>query len=603
MAGAFIRCCFCGETFDERKLRGTWLERSCPRCSQRLSEQTYDDQAKDVLKRHRPQLGKRGRKKLDELAFGRYYTSEWFRLACASKGSESADKGLFGLRPEYAKDGTFTLVPDDADRSPEGSWGISAEYRVFDALRREIVHGGIELRERTTTADRRSGATLSHDADGKREASPDAGPGSKRLGPNSPASKKEPRAHDPLAGTRLVPHLVFPWLPGQKPQQWGARDRAEIDCVLMCESCAIVVEVKRHTHHVRASNDFHSIRERTDDGQFRSAKEVLEQVDNCVGAFAERQQLYPENRIFKLIVFVDPHSFKCASTRFRADTLISYLDDEGEHFCTAVRELASGFDAIASPSDIQKLADSMLERFGNTAESKSGSIVRGHDPSTGKTRKRTDAMLNALEKQARNGHSPLHGARLLRYPTCEVEMGKRGKPLRTKETSVSGILLTRTHAVLIMGRIWPVHVNTHVPFATVYTGDPKDGAKHIEDAIRHDWDLDEIRYKNRSGSLTMMTYLSKKLVDVERYRERNRVCTMNVFIGPTSFYSDCEEFRSRAFSGYWRKSGDNIVAALETLVSGAEPIMTQKELDRLADELAAIGAPTGKTKHARPKND
>ena len=84
--GATIRCCKCGGGFDERALEGVWLERRCPLCGKKLSEETYDKSA--------AHLGKRRARERDELALARFYTSEWFRLACAGQGSEAADKGL-----------------------------------------------------------------------------------------------------------------------------------------------------------------------------------------------------------------------------------------------------------------------------------------------------------------------------------------------------------------------------------------------------------------------------------------------------------------------------------------------------------------------------
>lgn len=490
-----------------------------------------------MLKRHRPQLGKRGKRKLEELALARYYTSEWFRLACAGQGSGAADKGLFGLRPGYdKKTGAFDLVPTDNDRSPEGGWGVSAEYFVFDALREEIV---------------RDGSSLS----------------------------------DAL----LVPHLVFPWLPGQKPKQWGAKQRAETDCVVLSESCAIVVEVKRRNHHIRASADFKHVRERTEDGSFRSAPEPIEQVARGAASFEERQQLYSPDRIFKMIVYVEPLSFECKGSAFRDGWLISWLGAAGEApFLSAVRELTLELEPIAGKRDLLELGERMMSQFGNTSERRRGRIVCGQGPAFRNRMRLTGALMSKIASRARSGASAFYGARVLTNLVCEVQVGKRGGEPRYKHVKISGLLLTRSHAVLIDAKCWPVHVNTHVPFATVYTGDASEGAVHVDDSIRHDWDLESIHYVNRSGSLTLLKYASKSLEELDRYRERNRLCTMNVFLNPTSFHSDCEEFRQKTFIGYAKGKSDNVLAALEHLSASAVPIMGQAELDELANEIAAI---------------
>ena len=233
------------------------------------------------------------------------------------------------------------------------------------------------------------------------------------------------------------------------------------------------------------------------------------------------------------------------------------------------------------------LAERLLAEFGNTYARRRGGIVDvGALDGVGR---RSRAFLKALDQKTRDPRSALHGAHLLRGVACEVEAGKRGKEQKLKQVKVAGLLLTRSHAVLVDARCWHVHVNTHVPFATVYTGDPDDGAECVQADIRHDWDLGEINYKNRSGSLTLLTYVSKSLTELDRYRERNRLCTMHVFVDPASFVSDCEEFRQRTYLGFWRGAQDNVFAALEQLESGAEPIMSQRELDRRASELLQRG--------------
>ena len=123
----------------------------------------------------------------------------------------------------------------------------------------------------------------------------------------------------------------------------------------------------------------------------------------------------------------------------------------------------------------------------------------------------------------------------------------------------------------------------------MYTGDPAEGAQAVADDIRHDWDLDAIHYRNRSHSLTLTNYVAKCMPELDRYRERNRVCTLHVFIDPASYYSDCETFRQKSFVGYWRGRDNNVIAALEALIADAESIMTQKSLDKFARSIAAIG--------------
>ena len=522
--GAQVTCCHCGGAFDERKLGGTWLDRRCPQCGERLSEEAYDAQAEDAL--------------------SRYYTSEWFRLACAGQGSTAPDRGLFGLEPSYAA-GAFTLTPADDDRSPEGGLGVSAEYFAFDAVRAEIARPG-----------------------------------------------------SPLAGAMLVPHLVFPWLPGQKPKQWGAKHRAEVDFIIMCGSCAIIVEVKRHDRHVRVSSDYQRIRESTEGGSFRSASEPVEQVQRGADSFAERQSAYPPDRIFKMVVFVDPLSFECKGSAFRDGWFAAALEGgDASRMVDALRTLVKGLDPIVKPAEIAKLAADFLAEFGNTRARRVGRIVDVGSPAS--RGRRTNAFLNALDGKTRRAKSPLSGARLLRGLTCEVETGKRGKGRgkgkrngkaaetpKFKEIELAGLLLTRAHAVLVDVRRWPVHVNTHAPFATVYTGDPAEGARIVEADIRHDWDLDEIHYKNRSGSLTLLTYAGKSIIDLEPWRERNRVYTLHVFVDPASFVSDCDEFRSRTYLGFWRGAEENVFDALEALEASSEPIMSRPEFDRLVATLS-----------------
>lgn len=537
--GVGITCCRCGGEFDERTLSGGWLDRRCPLCGERVSEESYDALAADVFARHRPQLGKRGRRELDRLALARYYTSEWFRLAHAGQGSEAPDRGLHGLHPGYDEDTQrFALVPGDDDRSPDGGWGASAEYAVFDALRAEIIREG-----------------------------------------------------SPLEGALLIPQLVFPWLPGQKPKQWGAKHRAEVDCLLICKSCAIVFEVKRRTHHVHASRDCAHMRERTADGaSYRSASEVAEQVERGADSFAERQDRYPRERIFTMVVYVDPLSFECARSSFIDGRFVSYLDASGQpHFMEALRNQVAQYDDIVSDADLHELAAHMMASFGNTHEPHQGCIVRGRGPNMGSRMRRTAAMLNTIDECTRNERSTLLGAHLLTNLECEVQLDRRGGTPKTKRVALPGLLLTRSHAVLIDAKRWPAHVNTHAPFATVYTGDPAEGAKHVDDAIRHDWDLQAIGYRNRSGSLTLLTFVSKSIAELERYRERNRVCRMNVFVDPETFYSDGSAFKQKAFIGFWKGKRNNIVTALEELASSAEPVMTQKQLDKLAAEIARIG--------------
>lgn len=516
--GTKVRCCKCHELFDERTLAGGWLERRCPVCGKKLSEEAYDKAAAATSKRKKRERG--------EFAVARYYTSEWFRLACAGQGSDAADKGLRGLKPGYSGAGAFKLEPADGDRSPEGGLGVSAEYFVFDSLRAEIA-----------------------------------------------------QSESPLAGSFIVPHLMFPWLPGQKPKQWGAKQRAEVDCVLFARSCAIVVEVKRRSHHVRVSDDFRHIRERGEGGSFRSASESVEQVERGADSFFERQALYPRDRIFKLIVYVEPRSFTCKGDRFSDGWFASYLDSQGHaHYVDAIRTLVGSLEPIASKRAVRALSERMLDEFGNTIERRRGHVVGTQDSAVVAKRRRTNAMLDALEAKTHDKRSALYGARLLRNLECDVQIGKHESDFQTKRANVTGLLLTRSFAFLIDAKRWPVHVNTHSPFATVYTGDADDGAQFVEDSIRHDWDLDEICYRNRSGSLTLLKYLARSLEELDEYRQSNRVCTMNVFVDPLSFCTDCDTFRQRTFIGYWNSHSNNIFAALEDQVESAQPIMTQQEL-------------------------
>lgn len=552
MEGATIRCCLCGGDFDERALEGAWLDRRCPLCDSRLTEEAYDAAAADVIARHRPALGRKGARSLERLALARYYTSEWFRLACAGQGSKAADKGLFGLVPGYdPATGAFTLEPGDEDRSPEGGLGTSAEYFTFEALRREIT-----------------------------------APGS------------------PLANTRLLPALVFPWLPGQKPKQWGARHRAETDCVILNEFFACIVEVKRRNHHVRVSRN-QAVRECTESGSYRSASEPLEQVQRGADSFAERQRLYPRERIYRLVVYVEPLSFEGGFSSFRDRLLVSWVGSDGSaQFTKALLELTRTLSPIAAPQQVSALAEELLDRFGNTKERRVGRILIGNRTLDGSRQHRTSAMLRSIEARCEDDRSPLHGSHLLTNLLCEVQVDRRERRNRKsgengtapsdsislKRVDIPGLLLTRTHAIFIDAKRWPVHVNTHASFATVYTGDPAEGAEIVEADIRHDWDLDAICYKNRSHSLTLPNYVSKCMPEVDAYRERNRVSTMHVFIDPASFVTDGDTFRQKAFIGFWRggREGDNILEALEAYVSGAEPIMTQAELDRFANRLARV---------------
>lgn len=538
--GISVICCACGKRFDERALDGEWLNRRCPLCGKRLSEELYDKAARELVKGPgvvRPGRGRMtARAKLDNLALARYYTSEWFRLACASRGSEAPDKGLYGLGPRYDGEGKLVLEPADDDRSPEGGWGRSAEYRVFDALRAEVA-----------------------------------------------------RRKSPLAGARIVPCLMFPWLPGQKPNQWGARERGELDCVLMAESFALVVEVKRRNLHVKASADYAHVRERNEEGSFRSAHEVVDQVTNGAEAFAERQSLYPPERIFRMIAYVDPLSFTCKGRGFKDGLLVSTLPDDGEApFIADIRALAQSLSPVATRKQIRALAHDLHATFGNTHKPRTSRIILGTGAPSKKERL-TDRMLDALKQRIADEGSPLHGARLVEHPECEVQFMRKGKPGKTTTMRLAGLLLTRTHAVIIDARAWPCHVNTHVPFATVYTGDSSRGAKPVKEPIRHDWDLAPIGYENRSGTLTLMTALSRSLDELLAYQERNRACRCHVFVNPESFYSDCDDFRSRTFIGYWKGRRDNVVGALERLVESKSPIMTQEELDDLADSIERIG--------------
>ena len=523
--GLKIRCCKCKEEFDERALEGTWLDRRCPLCGKKLSEEVYDANA--------ARFGKRRARERDELALARFYTSEWFRLACAGQGSEAADKGLHGLKPGYTASGTFTLEPDDDNRSPEGGFGVSAEYFVFDAIRAEIARQG-----------------------------------------------------SPLEGSYLVPHLVFPWLAGQKPKQWGAKHRAEVDCVLFTRSCAIVVEVKRRTHHVRVSGDYRHIRERTENGAFRNASEPVEQVERGADSLCERQRLYPRDRIFHMIVYVDPHSFTCPGNRFEGGWYASYLDQKGkDHFIEAVCEQVKSLDPLAGKKAIRTLSERMLQEFGNTIEKRRGHVSGLQDASKVAKRRRTNALLDALEAKTREKRSSLYGAKLFKNITCEVQMGRHEKDFKPKGVEVTGLLLTRSFAFLIDAKRWPVHVNTHSPFATVYTGDADEGAEFVEASIRHDWDLDAIHYRNRSGSLTLLNYVARSLEELDVYRESNRVCTLNVFVDPLTFCTDGDVYRQRTYIGFWNSRGDNIFGALEEQVKSAPPIMSQRELDELAGSL------------------
>ena len=550
--GTKILCCKCGEHFDERTLEGTWLKRRCPVCGKRLSENFHDAEARAVIAKLRRSRHDKAddtaertdelERKLGELAFARYYTSEWFRLSCASRGSESSDRGLFGLSPSYDRvSKNFRLGPADPDRSPEMGLGASAEYFVFDALRAEIT-----------------------------------------------------KKSSPLAGARLLPGLVFPWFPNKKPQQWGASVRAETDCVVLGESCAVVIEVKRHNHHVKASADSEHVRERSAEGaSYKSANEILEQIENGAAAFEERQELYPHERIYRAVIFVEPLSFACKQTQFRNGVLVSCLDHEndGAHarFIEAFRQLFGNLEPIAEAQDVSSLAEHLMNKYGNTAAPNEGSIIQGQGPAFPTHMRTTAKMLEHIERLTADPQSPLFGARLLTNLSCTVQTGKRGKPRQEKQVGVAGLLLTRAHAILIDTRSWHVHVNTHVPFATVYTGNPKKGAKPVNDEIRHDWDLDPIHYENRSGSLTLFKFVAKRVEELAVYRDRNRVCSMNIFLNPASFHSDSGEFRQRTFIGYWSRKSNNIVAALEELTLNAEPIMSQEDLDAFAVEIASIG--------------
>lgn len=360
-------CPHCNASFTQEKLAGSYLNRTCPVCNQPIVPEDFDLQAKRAKEeieeyeaaKEEPQkkvdkytklmkatrffllrplhryFEKKRNKALDEIekladhqavltrriasrALMRYYTSEWY----ARTGQPLIRKVIspFQLVPYYDENSIWKLP-----RGKKALSGMTAEFAVFEELLKYVTN-------------------------------PESGV---------------------LYRAQLVPNIYLPRPSKQATQQGRFWD--QIDLVLLTRCAVFVIEIKRRYKDIRANAPFKRIpskslpygspKNATDEPASEDvwdSEETSALYQNSRHALAVNDviDLFPFDRIYEQVVFVEPHSFESDCFEFIDNVNVSCLTDE-LLFMAPIEKVCRELDPIAIQEQIDELGEKLVSTYGD----------------------------------------------------------------------------------------------------------------------------------------------------------------------------------------------------------------------------------------------
>lgn len=354
------KCPHCGGFFHVRAINGGFLARMCPLCGGSLSEELYDAEARRAKEAHltASELRDEVRAKLRELEDNLRSSQKWWQFLRRRK----AKRGIAAVRPvfeERQKAVKSALVHFKAIKDSRyhcGEWYLSTHVPLVNA------EGPKESRYRLHTGyDGPNGSfTIDH---------PTSVRGRGIIGEfvAFEAFREEIcKEGSPLKGARLLPNLYI-------PKQVGLRGNAhweQVDLVLATRSCAFVIEVKKRYADISTKVPFEQIKSnapgpRGEGEPLRDFSWPLEQNSQHALAFADACDAYDFERVFELVLFVNPRSFKTDATCFYDHVLVSALPDKRKALLSAIALATTSHEDVMSQSELDAMADRMINAYGD----------------------------------------------------------------------------------------------------------------------------------------------------------------------------------------------------------------------------------------------
>lgn len=186
---------------------------------------------------------------------------------------------------------------------------------------------------------------------------------------------------DPESGflyhAQLVPNIYLPRPTKQGIQQGRFWD--QIDLVLLTRYAVFVIEVKRRYKDIEANEPFRRIRSKrplygsvdnetdlSDAEEAWDSEETSALHQNSRHALAVNDviDLFPFERVYEQVVFVEPHSFQSDCLEFIDNVNVSCLTDE-PLFVAPIEKVCSELEPIATQEQIDQLGEELVSAYGD----------------------------------------------------------------------------------------------------------------------------------------------------------------------------------------------------------------------------------------------
>ena len=359
---SLILCPHCKTKFEVGRIQGEWLNRSCPECGGSLSSKEFDRYATKLLdeqavnkskehyekdctrrhesiaklirnpllkplcfllranaRRHQKASDKARSQKdavtvvIDQAAMSRYYASEWFLSSGYTLQGDGNEYGPYALAAKYGRSGRPYL------KQVKGAafvGGIVGEWTVFETILAHIQNS------------------------------------------------------EGLSGVRLVPNV---FITSEKPEIEGLADQT--DLLILARQAAFVCEVKNWRTHIRVQRDQSDVIIKTYENTEKN-KQDNHESDKPIRQIRQRMESlaalgsYPKDRIYGLVVFVNPASFECSLKGFfKKVTVATCLSNGLGTLLPAIEEKLGQKDEVLTQEDLDafanKLFASWVDRDGN----------------------------------------------------------------------------------------------------------------------------------------------------------------------------------------------------------------------------------------------
>lgn len=373
-------CPHCNKKFSIESIEGSWFQRRCPVCAASISEQDFDTLAQELSLANKNLNNEKGilleplinmrrkesslvcwwqvpfrkflyfkqkrykrkydtllscidatlsdqNKSLSKLAWERYYLSEWFLCThILPKDGTNSNEVTYSIEPSYKlpqNEAVFVLVAKNKKAS-----GVAGEFMVFEELRVAAS-----------------------------------------------------RADSPLYGARILPNLYV-----LKDKNSAARDGScwcQIDCVVLTEQCAFIVETKRWKRQILTDESFghvYSSIEPADnsdpsiihnDVSYKECNYVLGQNSRHTSYFYEVCSLYPFERLYELTVFVDPIAFEGTGEDFVDNIFVGMLEQGNNTIIRAMERTCTSLESIVTQAKLIESAEELLKQYGDLNQKRS----------------------------------------------------------------------------------------------------------------------------------------------------------------------------------------------------------------------------------------